>query len=177
MAEGLLGASASAATATDVTNATSPLATTAAATANLATATAAATANTATVTAAVTAAALNALKVQRFDVSLIHAAGTFDIATATGGDMWVEIEVAQVTVAAIGLTSALLTTNHTTPKVFVASTLLAALLLDSLLAVAVPKFLLPSGKKLQVTIVGTGSAGNIAIIAKTAPASVGGTLV
>lgn len=177
MAEGQLSSSASAASAADVTTATAPLATTAAATANLATATAAATANTSTITAAITAAALNVLRVQRFDASLIHTAGTYDIATATGGDMWVEIAAAQVTTAAVGLTSALLTTNHATPKVFVASTLLAALLLDSLLTVAVPVFLLPSGKKLQVTIVGTGSAGNIAIITKTAPASVGATLV
>lgn len=143
------------ATSAGVTSATSPLAT----------------------SAGLAAAMANLLVVRRIDASLARSAGTYDLVTATGGDMWIEIEAAQVTVAAAGLTSALLITDHATPKTLVASVLLASLTLDSLLTVAIPKFLLPSGKKLRLTIVGTGSAGNIAIIAKIAPASAGATLV
>lgn len=160
MAEGQVPSAASTA---DITAAVAPLATSAGLTA-------------ATSPLATLAALGGRLLVSTFNASLIKTAGTYDVFTATGGDVWVEIEIAQVTVAAVGLTSAIFSTNHGTPKAVVASTLLAALLLDASLAIVTPKFILPSGKKLQYTVVGTGSAGNVAFIVKSAPASASGVL-
>lgn len=118
------------------------------------------------------------LHVKAGTFNLSQVAGTYDILTATGGNVWVEIEQVYVTTAAAGLTSALIETDHTAgAKSIVASVLLAALTADSLQTIVTSKFLLPSGKKIRGTIVGTGSGGSISVIVKYAPITAGATLV
>lgn len=107
--------------------------------------------------------------------NLAQVAATYNLATATG-DVWVEIVGCYVKTAATGLTSAAVVTDHATPKTLVAAILLAALTLDSIATVAIGSFLLPSGKHLQGTIVGTGSAGEMDIYVRWTPMTAGATL-
>lgn len=116
-------------------------------------------------------------RVKKGVFSLNAAAATYDILTATGGDILVEIEQVYVKTAAAGLTSAAIATNHATPKSVVASALLAAITLDLAMTVVTSKFVLPSGKKIQGTIVGTGSGGEIDVVVKYTPLDAGATLV
>lgn len=110
--------------------------------------------------------------------NLAQVAGTYDILTASGGDVFVEVKEVYVKTAATGLTSVHLDTNHTTPKSIVASTALAALTLDAILTLvaAGTNFVLPSGKKIQGTIVGTGTAGLILFVCNYTPLAPGATL-
>lgn len=108
--------------------------------------------------------------------NLSQVAGTYDLLTAAGGDVLCEVQQVYVKTAATGLTSALVATNHPTPKSVVASTLLAALVADAILTVATTPFVLPSGKKIQGTIVGTGTAGLVLVIVKYTPLAPGATL-
>lgn len=101
---------------------------------------------------------------------LVRPAGTYDLATATG-DVWVEIIGAQVKTAAGGLTSASVVTSHTAPKTVIAAVLLAALILDAQPVVALNSFLLQSGRKIQGTIVGTGTLGELDVVVRWTPVS------
>lgn len=106
--------------------------------------------------------------------NMSQVAGTYTLGTATG-DVWVEIVGAYVKTAAAGLTSVTVVTDHTTPKVLIASILLAALTLDSIPVIAIGSFLLPSTKRVQGTIVGTGSGGEMDIYVRWTPMSAGAT--
>lgn len=106
-----------------------------------------------------------------------HAAATLDLLTATNGDIWVEIEQAYVKVAPVGLTSISLQTNHATPKSIVASIVRASVTVELALTLVTTKFVLPSTKKIQGTIVGTGSAGDVILVVKWFPLTAGATLV
>lgn len=109
--------------------------------------------------------------------NMAQAAGNYTLGTATNGDVWVEIIGCYVKTAAVGLTSVTVVTDHTTPKTLVASILLAALTLDSIQTVAIASFLLPSTKRIQGTIVGTGSGGEMDLYVRWAPMTSGATLV
>lgn len=107
--------------------------------------------------------------------NLAQVAGSYPLLTAAG-DVLCEIKEAYVKTAATGLTSVTLSTTHTSSKSVVASTLLAALTLDAILTLALSTFVLPSGKALQGTIVGTGTAGLIYLVVSWTPLSPGATL-
>lgn len=116
------------------------------------------------------------LQVKASPINFNQSAGTYDMFTASG-DVWVEIEQPFVAVAAGGLTSASIQTNHASgAKTIVASTARASLTADTILSVTTNKFILPSGKKIQLTIVGTGNAGNGYLVVKWAPISAGAFL-
>lgn len=107
--------------------------------------------------------------------NLNAAAATYTLATAVG-DVWVEVIGNQVKVAAGGLTSAQLVTDHATPKAITASTILASLTLDANIAQTTSLFLLPSGKRIQGIIVGTGNAGEWDVFIRWSPATAGASL-
>lgn len=116
------------------------------------------------------------VKVASFN--LAQNAGNYTLFTASGGDVWVEVEQAYVKTAAGGLTSALIETNHAgVAKSIVASALLVAITSELLMTVVVPKFVLPSTKVIRGTIVGTGNAGEILLVVKWAPITAGAVLV
>lgn len=117
----------------------------------------------------------DALRIKNGVFNLSQSAGTYDILTATG-DVWIEVSAAYIKTAGVGLTSCTIQTNHSTPKSIVASTLLVGLTIDTALAVVTASFLLPSTKKIQGTIVGTGSGGEIDVVIKYAPLTAGATL-
>lgn len=120
--------------------------------------------------------ALLRLNVATFNLNA--AAGSYTLFTASGGDVWVEIEQAFVKVAAAGLTSALIETNHgAAAKSIVASALLAAITVDLVMTLVTTKFVLPSGKIIRGTIAGTGSGGSILLVVKWAPLATGALLV
>lgn len=114
-------------------------------------------------------------RIKKGTFNLSQVAGTYDILTASG-DVWVEIQAAYVKTAAAGLTSALVVTDHATPKSIVASTLLASITLDTALTIVTSSFLLPSGKKIQGTIVGTGSSGEVSVVIRYTPLTAGATI-
>lgn len=107
--------------------------------------------------------------------NLAQVAGTYTLATATG-DVWIEIVGAYVKTAATGLTSATVVTDHATPKTLIAAILLAALTIDSIPTVAIGSFMLPSGKRIQGTIVGTGTGGEMDIYVRWSPMTSGASL-
>lgn len=102
-------------------------------------------------------------------------AGTYDLFVATG-DVYVEVLSAYVKAAGSGYTSISIATNHTSPKSVVASTPVANVTLDSSLSLVTTSFLLPSGKKIQGTIVGTGTGGEVNLIVRFTPVTPGATL-
>lgn len=108
--------------------------------------------------------------------NLAQAAATYTLLTATNGDIWIEDVQAYVRTAAGGLTSAALQTNHTTPKVVVASLLLAALTLDLQCTIVTPRMVLPSTKIISGSIVGSGNAGLVYVICRWVPITPGAVL-
>lgn len=103
-------------------------------------------------------------------------AGTYDLLTASG-DVYVEVLAAYAKTAGAGFTSVAIATDHTVPKSIVASALLAAVTLDLSMTLVTTSFLLQSGKKIQGTIVGTGTGGEVDVIVRYAPATAGAKLV
>lgn len=104
-----------------------------------------------------------------------QAAGTYDLLTATG-DVYVEVLSAYAKTAGGGFTTAAVATNHTTPKSIVAAAVAAAVTLDLAMTLVTTAFVLPSGKKIQGTIVGTGNAGEIDVVVRYSPLTAGATL-
>jgi len=100
---------------------------------------------------------------KEFTLNLAQAAATYDICTASGGDVLVMIAAPFVSVAAVGLVSDSIQSNNTTPDIIMAAGvgLLGSLTAGKNMAPFATAFVLPSGKKLQHTIVGTGSGGTI----------------
>lgn len=117
-------------------------------------------------------------RIKQGSFNLSQAAGTYDILTATGGDVYVEVLQVFGKTAAAGLVSALVKTNHTAgDKSIMSSVLLVSLLGDAIHTIVTDKFVLPSGKKIQGTIVGTGSGGELAVVVRYTPLTAGATLV
>jgi len=102
-------------------------------------------------------------QVKMFTVSLSQSAGTYDIFTATGGDVFIKRIVPYVDSAAAGLTSITLQTDDTSSVSILSSTLLAALTAGKNLSPFTTPILLKSGKKGQITIVGIGSGGSLKV--------------
>lgn len=108
--------------------------------------------------------------------SLIHTAATYDLGTVSGG----AIEIADICwyndVAAIGLVSVVAQTNDTTPTVVLATVLLNALTGGLPLTSYAGPLYLPSAKKLQYTIVGTGTAGTLIAVVRYRPLAAGAVI-
>lgn len=102
-------------------------------------------------------------QVKVFTVSLAQSAGTYDVFSASGGDVFIKRIVPYVDSAAAGLTSITLQTDDTTSVAILSSTLLAALTAGKNLTPFTTPTLLKSGKKGQITIVGIGSAGSLKV--------------
>lgn len=100
------------------------------------------------------------------DISLAMSAGTYDVYTATLGDVMVEKVALYVTAAAVGLVSVSIQTDTAQTVAVLGTTLAAVIVLGLNLGTTFDNqkpFLIPLGNKIRVTIVGTGSAGNIRI--------------
>ncbi len=102
-------------------------------------------------------------QVKVFTANLAQSAGTYDLFTATGGDVLIKQIALYVETAAAGLTSVAVQTDDTTPVAILSSTLLAALTVGKNLTAFAGPSLLKSGKKAQYTIVGVGSAGSLKV--------------
>lgn len=108
--------------------------------------------------------------------SLAQVAGTYDILTASGGDVEVTVQAVYVKTGQGGLTSAQIVTDHTTPKSVTASTVAASLGKDVVVPITTSTFILPSGNKIRGTIVGTGTAGLIYVTCDYRPVTPGAVL-
>lgn len=100
-------------------------------------------------------------KIKTFTIDLAKSAGTYDVTTATGDNVFIKNITFHVTVAGVGLTSVTVQTNMTTPITVLASVVVASITIDKNLTPFTTVMLLPSTKKIQYTVVGTGSAGTI----------------
>lgn len=116
----------------------------------------------------------NVPQVKSFSANLAQVAATYDLATASA-DLVINRITTFVSTAATGLTSITMQSNNTTSDVVLASTLLVNLTGGKNLTPINIPFLLPNTKKLQYTIVGTGSAGTLTVVVEYASPS-GGTL-
>lgn len=114
------------------------------------------------------------LEVKQFSINLAQNAATYDLFTASGDVSILSVDL-YVSVAGTGLTSVSVQTNDTTPVVVLASGsgLVAALTIGKNLLNLASQFFLASGKKVQYTIVGTGSAGTIKAVVRYMRATAG----
>jgi hypothetical protein len=118
--------------------------------------------------------------IKSFTINPAQATGTYDICTASGGDIWIKSSKIYTGSAVIGLVSLSVQTNMGSPvSVMTAGEgAVAALLADTLIATAFTgPIVLPSGKKLQYTIVGTGSAGTMKLFVEFMRSAATGDLV
>lgn len=95
---------------------------------------------------------------KEFALNVLQAAATYDICTATGGDIYIKSAKVYVGTAITNLTSLSVQTNSTTAFNIMTSTegLLAGLTADKMITtVFAGPLMLASGKKIQFTIVGT----------------------
>lgn len=115
-------------------------------------------------------------KMKTASFNLAQSAGSYDLLTASG-DVYVEVLSAYVKTAGAGFTSAAIATDHTTPKSIVAAALVAAVTLDLSMTLVNTDFVLPNGKKIRGTIVGTGSGGEIVLVVRYSPITANATLV
>jgi len=118
--------------------------------------------------------------VKTFTLNPVQNAGTYDIATATSGDIWIRAAKVYTGTAITGLTSIAIQTNMTSPTSLMTSTegLLAGLTADKVITTAFSgPTLLSSTKKLQYTIVGTGSAGTMKLVVEYMKTVAGADLV
>lgn len=100
-------------------------------------------------------------KSKTFTANLSQNAATYDLCTASGGSVdIVGIDFYNSTAAA-GLVSVTFQTNDTSVTTVLATVVLATLTGGKNLTNLTSSFVLPSTKKIQYTIVGTGSAGAI----------------
>lgn len=96
--------------------------------------------------------------------NLAQGVGTYDVLTVSGGDVLIDKVIAYVSTAAVGLVTDAIATNNTTPDVILAALAAASITAGKNLTPVISPIYLPSTKKIQHTIVGTGSAGVINIV-------------
>jgi hypothetical protein len=108
-------------------------------------------------------------------LSLAQTAGVYDLFTAQG-DVFVQILAAYVTIAGGGFTSLSVGTDHTSPKTIVASQPVANIIKDASASLSGTGFILPDGKKIRLTLVGNGNAGEIVLVATVSAVTPGGSL-
>lgn len=117
-------------------------------------------------------------KTSVFNINTSQAAATYDLLTASGGDVQIESVTFYTSVAGVGLVSVSVQTNDTTPveMLSAAEGALAALTVGKNLKQFTTRTILASTKKIQYTIVGTGSGGTIKAIIKWIPCVAGAIL-
>lgn len=119
--------------------------------------------------------------VKEFSLNAIQAAATYDLATATGGDIYIKSAKVYVGTAVTNLTSLSIQTNSTTVFSIMTSTegLLAGLTADKMVTTVFsgPLFL-ASTKKIQYTIAGTTpGAGTVKLVVEFMRCAPGADLV
>lgn len=116
-----------------------------------------------------------------YSMNVQQAAATYDIATATGGDIYIKSAKVYVGTAVITLTSVSIQTNMTTAVVIMSAVegAVANLTGDKNITIAfATPFILPSTKKLQFTIVGvTSGQGTMKLIVEYMRCAAGADLV
>lgn len=117
------------------------------------------------------------IKTVVLSLNLAQNAATYDAGTVSGGAIMLMDIVPFVSVIAAGLVSMTIQTNNATPDAVLASTLLAALTAGKNFTPFTTRTYLPSGGKIQYTIVGTGSGGGIMLLAVRYQPLVNGALL
>lgn len=122
-----------------------------------------------------------------FTLNLAQAAGTYDLATASGsGDLLVQLDSLgfYVTTAGATFTSVSVQTNQTTPVVLLSAAegAVASLTVNKNLArnigtAGFPAFILRNGQKIQYTLVGATGTGAMIMTIRFFPTASGTTLV
>lgn len=121
----------------------------------------------------------------RFTANLNQAAATYDLCTATGGGVFIDLQklALYVATAMVGaLTTVSIQTNQTNPTIILSSVegAVANVIAQKNLVRAIPVvggLYLASGQKLQYTIVGVTSAGSILATIPYFPVDAGARLV
>lgn len=101
---------------------------------------------------------------------------TYDLATVSGGAIILIAATAYVGTAVTGLTTLAVVTNNTIPVTLLAATAAAALTGDLSLAPFVTRSYMASGKKIQYTVIGTGTAGTMFLAVEYRPLAAGATI-
>ena len=114
-----------------------------------------------------------------FSANLAQAAATYDIATASGGDILMLDAVVYISVAAADLVSVSVQTNDTTAVTIMSAAegAVANLTGGKNAKVFATATVLASTKKLQFTIVGTGTAGTMKVVVQYRKTAAGADLV
>lgn len=115
------------------------------------------------------------VQAKSFTMNLAQNAATYDLFTASGGNVVIKSVTYHVETTATGLTSITAQTNDTTPITLLGSTAAAAITAGKNLTAYAGPSVLASGKKGQYTIVGNGTAGVITAIVEYV--SAGGSLL
>lgn len=110
-------------------------------------------------------------KTKAFTMNIAQVAGTYDLFTVSGGSVDILGIDFYTVVAGVGLTSVSLQSNDAVVTTFLSSIngAIANLLIGAQLTRFASTTVLPSTKKAQYTIVGTGSAGSVTAVVRYAP--------
>ena len=116
--------------------------------------------------------------VRTFSANLAQAAATYDLATATGGDVWLAEAIVYVTTAGATFTSVSIQSNDTTPVTILSAAegAVANVTVGKNLKLFSSAAFIASGKKLQYTIVGVTGTGLLTVAVLSRPV-VAGVLV
>lgn len=113
----------------------------------------------------------NSAIVNTWSLNLNQNAGTYDITTCTGGDVYIAGFAIYTPIAAGGLTSVSIQTDDTTQQIFLSAQdgAVANLTQQKLIKSGnMPMYLTPN-KKIQFTIAGNGNAGTILFSLRFSP--------
>lgn len=111
-------------------------------------------------------------------LNLAQAAGTYDAGTVSGGSLMLLDAVAYVTVVGATFTSVSIQTNTTTSVELMSSTegAVANVTVNKNLKVFITRTIIPSGSKIQYTIVGSTGTGTILLYIRYQPLANGVTI-
>lgn len=101
---------------------------------------------------------------------------TYDLGTVSGGAILVLSATPYVGAAVTGLTTLAIQTNNTVAVPILAATAAAVLTIDLNLTPFTTRLYLASGKKIQYTVVGTGTAGTMFLAVEYRPLATGAVL-
>ena len=113
-----------------------------------------------------------------FALNTNQTAATYDLCTCTVGDIMIISAVPYMAAAVTGLVSVSIQSNDTTAVVILSAGngILANLTAGTSLAPATTRFVLRATKKLQYTIVGTGTGGGMSLAVEYRPLASGALL-
>lgn len=101
---------------------------------------------------------------------------SYDLAVVSGGAILVTSATAYVGTSVTGLTTLAVSTNNTIPVVLLTATAAASLTGDLNLTPFTTRLYLASGKKIQYTVIGTGTAGTMFLAVEYRPLTVGAVI-